>query len=73
MEACISSMTIRNAGEFNGFLKPKNRIFGDPLQFIAGELVLPAGFTPTVDANELAAHETAVALCAYKGPTGPHG
>jgi L-alanine-DL-glutamate epimerase-like enolase superfamily enzyme len=58
MEACIARVTTRNAGEFNGFLKPKDRLFARPLQFIAGELVLPAGFTPVVDANALAWHET---------------
>jgi L-Ala-D/L-Glu epimerase len=59
MEACVASTTIRNAGEFNGFLKPKVRLFVEPLQFVAGGVALPSGFTPTVDANALAAHETA--------------
>jgi L-Ala-D/L-Glu epimerase len=59
MEACVASVTIRNAGEFNGFLKPKHRLFAEPLQFTAGELVLPAGYTPTIDADALAAHEIA--------------
>jgi L-alanine-DL-glutamate epimerase-like enolase superfamily enzyme len=59
MEACIASITIRNAGEFNGFLKPKDRLFAEPLQFVAGELVLPAGFVPTIDLDVLAAHQTA--------------
>jgi L-alanine-DL-glutamate epimerase-like enolase superfamily enzyme len=59
MEACIASITIRNAGEFNGFLKPKDRLFAEPLQFVAGELALPAGFVPTVDCDALAAHQTA--------------
>ena len=59
MEACIARVTIRNAGEFNGFLKPNVRLFPEPLRFIAGELVLPSGFTPTIDAHALAAHETA--------------
>ena len=27
MEACVARVTIRNAGEFNGFLKPKVRLF----------------------------------------------
>ena len=27
MEGCVASVTIRNAGEFNGFLKPKMRLF----------------------------------------------
>ena len=57
MEACVASVTIRNAGEFNGFLKPKVRLFAEPLRFVAGELVLPPGFKPTIDAEALAAHE----------------
>jgi L-Ala-D/L-Glu epimerase len=57
MEACIAKVTIRNAGEFNGFLKPKDRLFAEPLRFEVGELVLPVGYSPTVDANALAAHE----------------
>ena len=38
MEACVASVTIRNAGEFNRFLKPNVRLFVEPLQFAAGEL-----------------------------------
>jgi len=57
MEACVGSVSIRNAGEFNGFLKPKSRLFAEPLRFVAGELVIPTGFRPTVDAGALAAHE----------------
>jgi hypothetical protein len=59
MEACVARVTIRNAGEFNGFLKPKVRLFSEPLCFVAGELVLPAGYSPTIDADMLAAHEVA--------------
>ena len=59
MEACIASVTIDNAGEFNGFLKPKLRLFAEPLQFSAGDLVLSAGFVPTIDCDVLAAHEIA--------------
>jgi L-alanine-DL-glutamate epimerase-like enolase superfamily enzyme len=57
MEACVASVAIRNAGEFNGFLKPRLRLLSEPLTFIAGELVLPTGFRPTIDAAVLAAHE----------------
>jgi L-alanine-DL-glutamate epimerase-like enolase superfamily enzyme len=57
MEACVASVTIRNAGEFNGFLKPKVRLFAEPLQFAAGELVLAPDVTATIDAEALAAHE----------------
>ncbi len=59
MEACVARTTIRNAGEFNGFLKPKVRLFAEPLRFEAGALALPAGFAPQIDAAALAAHETA--------------
>src|SRR5262245_17244341 len=49
MEVCVARVTIRNAGEFNGFLKPNVRLFSEPLRFAVGELVLPWGFTPTID------------------------
>jgi L-alanine-DL-glutamate epimerase-like enolase superfamily enzyme len=57
MEACVARVTIRNAGEFNGFLKPKAKLFADPLRFENGDLVLPAGFKPRIDLDVLAAHE----------------
>jgi hypothetical protein len=59
MEACVARSTIRNAGEFNGFLKPKTRLFAEPLAFSSGELVLPAGFVPIIDRAVLKAHEIA--------------
>ena len=59
MEGCVARHVIRNAGEFNGFLKPKARLFAEPLRFAAGELVLAAGYTPTIDADVLATHELA--------------
>jgi L-alanine-DL-glutamate epimerase-like enolase superfamily enzyme len=59
MEACIGSRLIRNAGEFNGFLKPTIRLFAEPLEFVAGELILAAGFTPKIRTDLLAAHEMA--------------
>jgi L-alanine-DL-glutamate epimerase-like enolase superfamily enzyme len=59
MEACVATRTIRNAGEFNGFLKPKLRLFREPLRFAAGELVLSPGFRPSVDPAVLAANEIA--------------
>ena len=57
MEGCVARSTIRNAGEFNGFLKPKVRLFAEPLRFDDGALVLPAGYRPTMNADVLAAHE----------------
>ena len=59
MEGCVARSTIRNAGEFNGFLKPRVRLFAEPLQFADGALVMPAGYAPTMDAEVLAAHEIA--------------
>jgi L-alanine-DL-glutamate epimerase-like enolase superfamily enzyme len=59
MEACVARITIRNAGEFNGFLKPKVRIFREPLEFECGDLVLAAGYVPSIDTDALATHEIA--------------
>jgi L-alanine-DL-glutamate epimerase-like enolase superfamily enzyme len=59
MEGCVARSTIRNAGEFNGFLKPKVRLFLEPLTFDNGALVLPAGYAPEMDAKALATHEVA--------------
>ncbi len=59
MEGCVAAYVIRNAGEFNGFLKPKVRLLANPLQFAAGALVLPAGYSPVIDLDVLAAHEIA--------------
>jgi L-alanine-DL-glutamate epimerase-like enolase superfamily enzyme len=59
MEACVARLTIRNAGEFNGFLKPKTRLFAEPLTFASGELVLRPGYVPVVDRAILKSHELA--------------
>jgi L-alanine-DL-glutamate epimerase-like enolase superfamily enzyme len=59
MEGCVARGIIRNAGEFNGFLKPKVRLFAEPLGFDAGDLVLPAGYAPTIDPGVLAEYEIA--------------
>ena len=54
MEACIARTTIRNAGEFNGFLKAKSGVFTKALGFEGGNLVLAAGFRPQIDPVALA-------------------
>lgn len=41
MEACVAYRYITNAGEMNGFLKPRNTVFLDPLRVEAGQLYLP--------------------------------
>ncbi|MFC6674208.1 mandelate racemase/muconate lactonizing enzyme family protein [Marinobacterium aestuariivivens] len=53
MEACVALRTIRNAGEFNGFLKPKIRLFNEPLRFDKGAIALHRGYKPTLDRSIL--------------------
>ncbi len=54
MEACVARSTIDNAGEFNGYLKPSERLFQTPLGFEDGNLVLAAGPRPELDQEQLA-------------------
>src|SRR5690606_1768005 len=56
MEACVARSTIDNAGEFNGFLKPRARLSANPSAFSQGSMHLPAGFVPEVDRDALEAH-----------------
>ena len=49
LEACVARTTIRNAGEFNGFLKPKDRLLDPPLIFAEGALRMPDGYWPHLD------------------------
>ena len=56
MEACVATRSITNAGEMNGFLKARERLFARPLEFADGAIVLPAGYWPEVDRRMLAAH-----------------
>ncbi|MDP0926187.1 enolase C-terminal domain-like protein [Paracoccus onubensis] len=53
MEACIARGVVRNAGEFNGFLKPRDRLFAEPMQFRDGAVHLPANFHPTLDSTQV--------------------
>ena len=56
MEGCVARVAIDNAGEFNGYLKPKARLFADPLPFDKGDMVLRKGYRPVVDEKVLEAH-----------------
>ena len=58
MEACVARGTIDNAGEFNGYLKPKDRLFANPLGFDHGDMVMPAGYQPHIDHQALQRHTT---------------
>ena len=52
MEACIAARRIRNAGEMNGFLKPRERLFVRPLALRDGAIEIPAG-APQIDMERL--------------------
>ncbi|OWT57640.1 mandelate racemase/muconate lactonizing enzyme family protein [Candidimonas nitroreducens] len=56
MEACVAAQCIDNAGEMNGFLKARTRLFGNPLPFNQGAIRLPAKYWPQVDRAVLDAH-----------------
>jgi hypothetical protein len=47
-EGWVGSRVIRNAGEFNGFLKPKICLFAEPLRFAEGELILAPRTSPFI-------------------------
>ena len=49
MEACIAARHIDNAGEMNGFLKPRERLLADPLGFSDGAIEIPAHWRPRLD------------------------
>jgi len=59
MEACIARGTIDNAGEMNGFLRCRERLFRNPLGFDRGAIVLPAGYRPELDPRAVAAFRVA--------------
>lgn len=59
MECCVAHGTIDNAGEMNGFLKTRTRLFVEPLPFEGGHVVLRRGWWPEVDRDVVAAHERA--------------
>lgn len=49
LEACAAIGHIDNAGEFNGFLKPRERLLAPPLAFRNGAIELPAGYSVRLD------------------------
>jgi len=53
MEACVAAQCIDNAGEMNGFLKARTRVFAHPLAFDRGAIVVDA-VAPSLDAHEAA-------------------
>jgi L-alanine-DL-glutamate epimerase-like enolase superfamily enzyme len=69
MEACVAARSIRNAGEMNGFLKPRERLFDEPLGFSDGAIELRAGAAPRIDPDRLA--RLALATEAYASSGSP--
>jgi len=49
MEAAMASKLIDTEGEFNGFLKHKDRLFRNPMKFDDGKVFLPKGYWPVLD------------------------
>jgi L-Ala-D/L-Glu epimerase len=54
-EACVAARAIDNAGEMNGFLKTRQRLFANPLGFAHGSILVPGGYQPRLDEDVLAA------------------
>ncbi len=53
MEACVAAGRLAGAGEMNGFLKPRTRLFELPVRLEAGALALgPGGVRPDREAIE---------------------
>lgn len=52
MEACVAARRVRNAGEMNGFLKPRERLFERPLAVRDGAIELDDGL-PRIDGARL--------------------
>ena len=69
MEACVATRTIHNAGEFNGFLKPRLHLFAQPLPFESGCLVLPPGYRPKINREVLKAQTLELEYFAAGGIT----
>jgi len=53
LEACVARSTIRNAGEFNGFLKPNDRLLAPPLTFADGAIRMRKGYRPALDRSAI--------------------
>ncbi len=53
LEACVAAQHIDNAGEMNGFLKPRANLLTQPLIFRDGSLWLEPGYTPQLDETVL--------------------
>ena len=58
--SCAARDLIDNAGEMNGYLKPKARLLSNPLPFLGGNLIIPAGYYPEMDRAAVERHTVRV-------------
>ena len=63
MEGCIAARQIDNAGEMNGFLKPRTPLFRNALDFGDGAMRLKAAYAPQLDAASLEAYLLDSLIC----------
>lgn len=56
MEARVAAQEIDNAGEMNGFLKPRQRLFEVPMRLEQGRLMFDAAGQVMADLDAIAAH-----------------
>lgn len=71
MEGCAADGLLKNAGEFNGYVKirPEHRLLKDPLPFVDGEMIIPAGWWPEMDTEKLGKHTLQAERFAAEGLT----
>lgn len=53
MEACVAAREIGNAGEMNGFLKPRTVLFENAIKVEGGAMILERGGMPEIDRDAL--------------------
>jgi L-alanine-DL-glutamate epimerase-like enolase superfamily enzyme len=69
MEGCIAARHIDNAGEMNGFMKPRASLLRDRLEFREGAMRLRAGFSPRLDSAGIEATLVESIVCAPRRVT----
>ena len=57
MEACVANVLIDNAGEMNGFLKPKAKLFAKPLSVSNGAIVMPSERPELIDLSSISENQ----------------
>ncbi len=61
MEAWVARRYIDNAGEMNGFLRQRETLAAEPIEVVAGRMLLRAGPAPDLDASRVTATRVAQA------------